>query len=192
MDQSEIKNKRTRIVDTAQLDITPKPQTRVFGHTAQNVIHDLYKLLVAQMLKNTAQDNQPPNYAPAEHCHFFHTVTSDGKTQNTSSTIGGHFHVMEIVTPEQTVTTTDENGNQITETIAAVYKCSPPMAYYAKKNKYGQAVKTLMLANEDDMHTHEVQYWSSEKIQLRQKNFEAAAFHATQMAKFDKSVPGVQ
>lgn len=193
MDQNEIKNKRTRVVDATQLE-APKPQgqVRVFGHNAHSVIHDLYKLLVAPMLKNTSQDGQAPNYVPAEHCHFFHTVTSDGKEQNTSSTIGGHFHVMEIVTPEQTFITKDENGNDVTETIAAVYKCSAPMAYFAKKNRYGQVVKTLMLANEDDMHTHEIQYIKSEKIPQRVKNFEAAAFHANQMAKFDKTVPGVQ
>lgn len=120
-----------------------------------------------------------PSYINAEHCHFFHTITSDGKEQNTSSTIGGHFHVMEILTPA-------------TENTAAVYKSSPPMAYYAKKNKYGIAVKTLMLFNDDDMHTHDVQYIKSEKIQLRQKNFEAAAHHATTMARFDRTVPGVQ
>lgn len=178
-------NKKTRFVNTDLLASEPTPQApikrtdgRVYGTQTQK-IHDLYKLRVEAMKKNIAQDQQIPVWVPAEHCHFFHTFTSDGVEQNTSSTIGGHFHVMEIVTPA-------------TEDTPAVYKCSPAMKWAMVKGKYGQKTRQMVIANPEDTHTHEIEYLRSEKMELRKKNFEAAAFHAQQMAKFDKTVPGVQ
>lgn len=157
---------------------TPKTAGRVFSQNVKK-IHDLYKLGVSDMLKNTAQDGNVPEYLKVEHCHFFHTFTSDGAAQNTSSTIGGHFHVMEIVTPA-------------TDSSPAVYKCSPPMRWGIVKDRYKRKVREMVPANIDDEHTHEVQYIKSDELILRTKNVEAAKMHASEQAKYDKTLPGVQ
>lgn len=154
----------------------PKGQ-RVFSRQVKK-IHDLYKLMVANMRKNVALEGSNPEFQTVEHCHFFHTFTSDGQAQNTSSTIGGHFHVMEVVTPA-------------TDTTPAVYKCSPPMRWGVVKDKYKRKVREMVPANLDDDHTHDVQYIKSDELVLRTKNTEAVKLHAEVGAKYDKTLPGV-
>jgi hypothetical protein len=144
----------------------------------QKLIHDLYKLHVAPALKNMAWDGTV-NYQKVEHCHFFHSIDSKGIPQNTSASICGHFHVMEIVEPA-------------TETTPAVYKCSPPMQWVRSRNRMnGKWEKKLQLANRDDTHTHEVQYLDSHEHVPAKLNPEFIKLQQ-EVATPPPSVPGIE
>lgn len=63
---------------------------------------DLFKLSVANLMKNVAYNDANPILVPVEHCHFFRTFDSSGKKQVTSNAVGGHYHNVTICV--------DENG----------------------------------------------------------------------------------
>jgi len=164
----------------AQKKITT-PQ-RVYKSQSEK-IHDLYKLDVAQAKKDVSWDGNP-TYVTVEHCHFFHSVDAAGNAQSTSTTINGHFHVMELVTPA-------------TETEAAVYKCSGPKKWVIKESN-GQRKKVMQTAlghddngKEIDSHTHDVAYIQSQKLIPRKPNMEAAKLQAQISSKFEQTMPGV-
>jgi hypothetical protein len=159
----------------------PQKDQLVFKAQSQQR-HDLYKLEMANFQKNLALDGQPPIYEPTAHCHFFHSVTSKGQPQTTSTTIAGHFHELILVEPA-------------TESKPAVYKCSPPMRWVIKK-KQGRRQKVLeVLKDMDgenfDDHTHEVIYKRSQYIVPAKPNMEAAKLQAELAAKFNQTLPGV-
>lgn len=149
---------------------------RIFT-TSQEVIHDLFILEPAKMLKNIAIQGLV-DYTPVVHQHFFHTYDSDGLPQTFCSPIGGHFH-------EITVSLDPETGSPIA-------KCSPPLIWGKKKDlKSGKFKRALIPANEDDQHTHEVSYLRSQKIPKRVKSVEAAKIQIMEAQKSSEK-PGLE
>lgn len=147
---------------------TDKPQKttkikRVFKDQFE-FTHDLYKLNPAEMKKNISF-NEIPNLQDITHMHFFHSVDSSGIKQTNSTTIGGHFHEMEIIE--------SDDGSP------AEVRCkSGPLTYGYKKimgRKKRVPVPTLL--DEDgtriDNHTHFVEYIKSDVLKLRTLNQEA-------------------
>jgi len=124
-----------------------KQKKRIFKRSVEQ-IHDLYKLEVAKTVKSRT------DYSPMkeiDHVHHYHSIDSKGTPQNTSISISGHFHVLEVVTPA-------------TDTDPATLKCSLPMIWVRSKNRNGQWEKKLQLANPEDTHTHVVAYVDSHKF----------------------------
>lgn len=142
-------------------------------------MHDLYKLNEAQFLKNIAWQTGVVDYVKTTHAHFYHTLTTKGVVQTTSSHQGGHFHVMELVTPAA--------GES-----PAVYKSSPPVKY-AHKRVNGVMQKITVPFNKDDQHTHEVQYLKSEVLVEPKTNMEAVKYIAQLEAKLNPPrAPGIE
>lgn len=152
-----------------------RKQTRVFK-SQQNIMHDLYKLEVANAIKNVAW--QPGVFSPekVEHCHFFHSVDKNGAPQKQCAQINGHFHELILVTPS-------------TETEPAVYKCGPAKRW-ALVDERGVKVKRAVAADHGDNHTHEVTYIASEEFKPVKLNSEAMKLIA-QVEKQPESVPGI-
>lgn len=153
-------------------------ESRVFK--GQKKLHsDRYKLLVSNMVinKGIQGQEQDTDFINAEHCHFFHTVSSSGRTHTNSSPIGGHFHVMKV-TPQ---------GPGQPPKVECV---SGPMKFVNKKVK-GRLQKVAVPVNNYDNHTHDVQYIDSMEVAQRQTNIEAVKVQ-THMAQKEAPVPGVQ
>ena len=140
-----------------------EPTTRIFNNQV-TIHHDLFVLAPAMMSKNLAKKGVVPDIERVVHQHFFHTVDSDGRKQNTCSPIGGHFHEITVVTPA--------NGANPPELL-----CGPPVTYAPVKDEYG-VVKRQLQAVPHDTHTHEMIYRKSDVISLRAKSVEAAQFEA--------------
>lgn len=136
-------------------------QQRIFKKD-KIIFHDLFKLEVAKMLKNLFWYKIPPNeYVPIEHCHFFHTFDSSGKKLTTSTSVGGHFHKLELK---------DMGKGNPPEIIGM----SGPLKTVRRKNEYGKRVKEDVPVNTVDKHTHKHTYLQSDEVKLRKINSEAA------------------
>lgn len=131
-------------------------QQRVFSGE-QKVHHDLFKLTVAEALKNVSW-TEVPDYVKAEHCHMFHTFDSDGRPQTLSTSIAGHFHVMKI----------ESNGSGIPKVTCE----SGPMKFVRKKVQ-GRWKKVMAPVNDADHHRHDTVYIKSDEIAIRKPNMEA-------------------
>ena len=105
---------------------------------------DLFKLEITMMKKNIGYNNDKHILADVEHCHFYRTVDSNGRSQKNSSYVGGHSHDIEVFE----VFKDGENHLKA--------KCSP-----AKGSKFV------------DTHVHNVHYVRSDKIYRRKLNEEA-------------------
>jgi len=141
----------------------------------QNITHDLFKLLVAKVKKNTSWAPGQKEYVSVEHCHFYHSVDKSGAPQKTCSPIGGHFH--EII--EETPATADA---------PATYRTSKAKKYMIFI-EYGRQVKKIVDLEDDD-HTHEVEYISSEDFKPQKLNAETAKLMST-VGVAPPSVPGI-
>lgn len=147
---------------------------RAFRAT-NKVMHDLYKLDVAMMLKNIAIEGMEADYLKVEHCHFYHSVDAKGVPQSLCSPIGGHFHEITVVTPA-------------TETEPAVLKCGPAMKYVLDPRTKR---KIMQAAEPGDMHTHEMSYVWSEEFKPKKINMEATRYVASVQAQEPAPVPGI-
>lgn len=128
--------------------------------------HHLYKLEVTMMRRNISYNPDKPIYEGAEHVHFYHSVNSDGVTQDSASPVGGHTH--------EVVFGTDENGKDF-------MKCGQPSKKY--KGKF-YPVK-------DDNHTHEITYIDSEERVIKRRVYNpevVAAYNQKLNAGAPKSV----
>lgn len=124
---------------------------------------DLYKLDVAKMKKNVAIQGEAPILNEVEHCHFFHSVDSNGNPQNTCTPIGGHFHVMEVIP--------SSNPDE-----APIVVCkSGPMKTVRKKDRFGKYSKVVVPADPDadDYHTHSITFLGTSDVVKAQPNAEA-------------------
>lgn len=136
-----------------------EPRRRMKGEKV--VYHDLFKLEPATFKKILGVADERllrtnPNavrMADVEHCHFFHSVDSNGRPQKYSSSIGGHCHEIKI--------TIDENGEFVAE-------CGPPMV------KRGNS--RVEMKNSYDFHTHEIEYVESHDFKARKANVEAVKY----------------
>jgi len=160
-----------------EADAKPEIKQRVFKHM-DKVHHDLYKLEVAKMAKKIGLGSfedmdDPAIWQWVEHCHFFHTVDSNGRLQFYSTQIGGHFHEMEII---------PQGDDQ-----PPILKCvSGPLVWGRVKRK-GKFVKEAIPVSGDD-HTHDITYLRSEVVERRVLNSAAAL---VETAGAPKSVPGI-
>lgn len=146
---------------------------RVYS-TGQDIDHDLFKLESAEMLKNISS-LPPPTFEPTAHCHFFHTVDSDGRKQELCAAVGGHFHKMEVI----------NTGG------VPIVKCGPPIKWGTYKDRYGNQTRALVRFLDDDNHTHEVRYLKSEKIKLRSVSIEATKIVAADANRISGMPSGV-
>lgn len=142
----------------------------------QDITHDLYKLEVAQAVKNIAWE--PGIFTPqkVEHCHFFHSVDKNGAPQTKCSPIGGHFHELELVTAA-----TDESP--------AVYRCSPAKKFVLKRRPNGEYYKAVVDIPHDS-HSHDVTYIESHDFKPSKLNAEAVKLMG-QVDKKPDPVPGI-
>lgn len=145
----------------------------------QKIHHDLFKLGVAKMLKNISYEDDSPELVKVEHVHFFHSVDSYGKPLNESTTIGGHFHPLEII----------QNPGGIPTVI-----CGPAQRRVRKKigKKEVAVVQDIEFSDADhpiDDHTHEMIYLGSQEINMREVNVEAAQVEAMVQTKMSPSAP---
>jgi len=140
-------------------ETAPAP-SRVFKGQVE-IFHDLFVLSTAKMLRDTSYNQQPSEdtLIPVDHQHFFHTVDSNGKKQTTCSPIGGHFHVMELIS--------EAEGDK-----PATYRCGPPVKII--KQKVAGKFRDVAVPIAYDFHTHDVVYHHSGVIKMRVGNAEAA------------------
>lgn len=144
----------------------PKQFQRVFK-TDKKIMHDLYKLEVAEFQKNIAMDGEMPRYEPTAHCHYFHTVDKNGSPQTKCSPIASHFHIME-------------------KTEEGVYKCSGP-----KKMLLDPRTKKRFIADlPGDTHTHDTTYMGSEEFKRSKLNAEAVKLIG-EIDKAPQPIPGI-
>ena len=136
---------------------------RIFNEN-RVIYHDLYKLTVAAMKKNMMwHPIDPQDYVSIEHVHFFHTFDSAGKQQIHSTSVGGHFHEIEVI---------EQGDGQ-----PPIVKCaSGPKKYVRRKSKYGKNKyeKVMVDVNPVDKHVHDVIYLQSNEQKIRKINEEAA------------------
>jgi len=113
------------------------------------IYHDLFRLDDAITVKNVSYIEDQPKWVELPHRHFYHTVTSDGKSLDNSAPSAGHFHpvIME--------------KNEAGEVVSV--KCGDPMVIHkGKSHPY-----------KNDKHTHEVSYLTSEMVTKRTTNRDA-------------------
>lgn len=125
---------------------------------SQQIDHDLYKLK-SSIMKTNVSWTQQPRYVEAEHCHFFHSVDSDGRRQTHSVAIGGHFHEMMMIKPAR--------GKA-----PAVYRCGPPVKEVRRLGDNGKWVKGYERLKHDD-HVHDVEYINSVPVAKRTQSADA-------------------
>lgn len=135
------------------------PARRMKGAT--EVFHDLFKLQPASFKKilgvaDARLLRTNPNgvrMADVEHCHFFHSVDSNGRPQKYSSSIGSHCHEIKIEL--------NDDGSFVAE-------CGPPL------RKFGNS--RVEMGESYDKHTHEIVYVESEQFKARVANQDAVIY----------------
>ena len=134
-------------------------QTRRVLKGSETVFHDLYKLESSVMRKNVSY-TKIPVLEPIEHCHWFHSVDSNGKKLDRTHAVGGHYHKIEL----------KEIDGELTATCGpAIYSIVSPNSPNGKRE----------LSPDYDQHTHRVSYIRSEQVTIRKYN-DAAAMYVNQ------------
>jgi len=154
------------------------PGTKIETPTLDFDSH-LFKLNVANIIKNTglyspSPDHDPSQFMHLEHTHIFRTRDSEGriptstiKSDNPKATlmrstpIAGHFHLVEMI-PHPTDPTKPP----------VITKISGPMTMGKEKIK-GRWQQVEVALNDYDFHVHKVTYHSTEKVKVKAKNMEA-------------------
>lgn len=156
---------------------TTKPQERVYVGS-QEIDHDLFRLLPASMVRNVGYDALKPIIEHINHSHIYHTVDSSGKKLTDCSYVGGHHHEMTI----------EASGDGVPKVI-----CSAPKKFVMRNINGAQArVSTsVIVGSQEDTHTHVIEYWRSEKINIRQYNPEFLKYQAIVKAQEPARVPNV-
>lgn len=176
------KEKEERLNARASAPAQREPQkltTRLSWKGDLEFRHDLFKLLITDMKKNTSYKAFDPKLEEVPHVHFFHSHDMKGKQNVHCQAVGGHFHEVTIKWGE------DKDGNLVI--LSA--ECGPPLRIGQKRLRNGK-VKSLVERvrfkkavdpeDEDDPeytylvddHRHEIEYRGSEMIspaKLRQQ-----------------------
>lgn len=155
------------------------PQDRVYG-TSREIDHDLFKLVVARMIKNVSFTDVP-DYEKVEHVHFFHTVDSSGRPQTYCGAVGGHFHKIDVIQPR------DKDG----AILPGVPTIRVSRALHWVREKVNGRFQRVAREIEYDSHTHRVEYRGSQRIQTRETNPNFAAMQAELEQRQRPSIPGV-
>ncbi len=137
--------------ESERILISSFPNVKTFN--ASNVYTDLhvFKLEEERMLKNVSPFKKDPMIQHIEHCHIYRTKDPHGKEETKCSSVGGHYHEIEIY----------EDGPNLKA------KCGPP-----KTNKGSRELL------EQDKHTHKITYIGSQEVKLRVISPEAAKYLA--------------
>lgn len=158
VDKSEKKSKKKSVSKKKTSTVG-----RIFNHN-RIICHDLYKLTLASMKKNLSwHPIDPEDYTSIEHVHFYHTFDSSGKKQIHSTSVGGHFHEMEV----------EDQGEDMPLKVVCA---SGPKKWVRRKSKYGKNryEKVIVDVNDVDKHVHDVIYLQSNELKIRKINEEAA------------------
>lgn len=167
---------------TTKLAVQPK----MFFKNNKEHIHHLFKAEVAKCKKNMSWQKGVVQIEEVEHCHFFHTINSQGIEQTYTSPIAGHFHKI--------TWKTDSEGNLIAECGPALHKRMVKKPNGEQKTKI-EEIKFHDGMSDDgaeyikDNHTHIMTYKGSEIITkksvqaLQQSNLSAV----TQLQEFDST-----
>jgi hypothetical protein len=142
---------------------TIAPQQRVLA-TERQIFSDCFKFELSKMKRNVSWTEEP-EYVDVEHCHFFHTVDSDGKVQTYTTATGGHFHEVEMIPAE--------NPGELPTIL-----CKSGPLKWAQKKVAGKYKKVLVPADKygTDNHKHEVNWVHSSKCKVRTISEDAAKF----------------
>lgn len=79
-----------------QVQTQPQAQPKIRWKGDEEFRHDLFKLNVANMKKNSSYIPYQPSLHEVEHSHFFHSHDMKGRNQKYCSAVGGHFHEVSI------------------------------------------------------------------------------------------------
>ena len=135
-------------------------QTGIFMRGAKEFRHDLFKSDVQNLKRNVSFKKGVVQIVEIEHAHIFHSHNSQGRPQQFTNSVGGHFHEVTL--------STDANGRPVA-------KCGPAMREVFKKRPGGQRrikeeikwvdeVKDRIIV---DSHTHTFEYEGSEFLSDR-------------------------
>lgn len=113
------------------------------------------------MLRNESYKKGMPKIVKLDHTHVFHSINSQMKPQDTTSTVGGHFHKIRY-----------EMGADGTPKIVEV---GPPMTYKYVTRAGGVQKRICVQVGWDDetgdesrkvldTHTHDFEYIHSEEL----------------------------
>lgn len=162
-------------------------QPKIFFKNNKEHIHHLFKAEVAKCKKNMAWQKSVVQIEEVEHCHFFHTINSQGIEQTYTSPIAGHFHKITWKADHNT-------GELIAECGPALHKRMIKKPNGEQKSRI-EEIKFHDGMSDDgadyvkDSHTHEMTYKGSEIITkksvqaMQQSNLSAV----TQLQEFDSS-----
>lgn len=148
-------------------------KTKLSWKGSREFRHDLFKLELATMRKNTSYKKFHPALEPVPHVHFFHSHDMKGRENIHCQAVGGHFHEV-----------TSEWGEEPDGTpFIKSTKCGPALRQVQKRTRGGkmktviEPVKWAMgdaaiddsdedsvTGYETDEHTHKVVYHGSELI----------------------------
>lgn len=143
-----------------------KPKLKMRG--SMTIVHHLFRAGLADFFKNQSWKKLQPNLTKVPHIHFFHTVTSNGKPQQYTTAVGGHFHEVEW------------NIDPVTG--EPVAKCGPPLKKVAvpgidglttheiREIKWHDGVGSMGQRGKDiiDTHRHEMIYEGSDEFTTEQ------------------------
>ncbi len=193
-----------------QVEKMRQAEQRVY-ESAQVMDHDLYRLETENCLKNPFPQQEAVSrdaLVQKPHCHFFHTIDSNGRPRTFKGEDGkmyyitelqcNHFHLVELEKREE--------GQP-----PAVKCVSGPLKWAKKKIatpdggfKWKRVVRPAGPTNKGfdpetgmdrimpfDTHKHEVRYIKSNKVHQRQKNSDAAIVQAAIEGKFNQTMSGV-
>lgn len=154
---------------TGRTKTRTEPQQAFTLKGSRKAWHHLFKADVQPMKKNVSFKKGQPRIEHIEHSHIYHSVNSQLKPQQYTSTVGGHFHELTWdVGPDGT---------------PRVVKVGPPLTYRyiskpgGQRKKLGPVTWTDENADDErkreivDDHRHEFTYIHSEEI--REKNARA-------------------
>lgn len=155
----------------------PPPQT----HTTQQrrfqetttYYSDLFKLQVAKLLhwngwkkitKDSPRDrsgNLNEDWMMTEHCHYFHTIDSNGKVQDYCQPVAQHVHKMKVVRDPA-----NPDG-------LPIVTCEGPPLKWVITDKYGKRERILE-PDPHDKHEHNCKYIKSNELTKAKMNSQAA------------------
>lgn len=160
MDENLKVKKQSRPTQAETVASAPQQQPKVVYKDQQGFRHDLFKLKDEKLLKNQSFKKGQVKLESFSHTHFFHTYDSNGRQQQYSTSVGGHFHEVKWKV--------DANGELVAE-------CGPALrnVYHKRGGRQKKFIEPVKWYNENsdsaegewvkDSHTHEVEYrWSEE------------------------------
>lgn len=161
---------KTKMIQANEVEPTisqPAPEYKRTFTGTKEVLTDLFKLMTATVIKYEGwePDKEHPEthankYSHWEHTHPFRTYDRKGSKLETSTPIGGHFHVVKWEP------STDPN---VPPKILSV---SGPMVMQRKRVK-GKETMVPVPANDFDEHTHDIEYIRTSRMEHQSTNLEA-------------------